>query len=656
MIHELLRQYGSIRNIPESELAAIGYKRVHRDGGVILCQKDTDDLRPLRQRVSTLYALEPHELPPLSARYLLRMQRILANKGASAEEDCGEWEEAETDGTRTDPFAHISDFIGYTQSWARGTVAEFKSAFGPYCKAKQAFSAAGIDIRTWEGGIEEWHVEVNTGRSFSHSTLLQRIFGELSSAFRSFIESEVAHPDACLREIATKVDALQVSMGGVLNAVRDNWDRTRLLLHTAIQRARRKGELKGGVKYIGFFHLQRIQQLFSRRTDDQGGIFTLRLAKKSPFSDLDIGNHANCCIGVYLGTEGDEFAGGVGQVQMPRYLLDPATQFLEVWKGRERCGLALLFAAKDQKDRPVLVVNSLELNTKLASSAEVLVDAMLRYLCAYAKAAGFAYAVMGGHDYNTGCQYGELAERYPLEGKFRIFTFCPWSSYNDVGYPEASGLVAIDAVPAISEELDHELCFTVEDARAIFEVVIGPAEYRAAGIAMPEDLPQIPFVFRREVEAFMAAIRTKLGLSEGGRIPAAFVMLPTFRLPWHTTLDWAKLRREYREADWPDSTTITMQTLQPMPLESPQTRGDRESLDLYIVRSAVLLWAHHLGYQISDRTEPTLFLHSLLEEKQERDQPCGLRFKNGLIRQTGIEESTVGYYAEDLYLQNSEEV
>jgi hypothetical protein len=181
------------------------------------------------------------------------------------------------------------------------------------------------------------------------------------------------------------------------------------------------------------YHMHDVNRFMKRKRDKRNGndlanTYGLRLATKDPFTDADIGNDGGCCIGVYEGSDFDDawnadnfvkFLKGEfnpssdlppvdgNGIYMPFYLKDRATQFVEIFRGDQREGMALMFAGKNERDEPVLLVNSIELSEKLRrdGNRDYVIRQAIDYIKNYAKQSGFENVVMGRRSYNPSVGY-----------------------------------------------------------------------------------------------------------------------------------------------------------------------------------------------------------------------------------------------------------
>jgi len=395
MIQELLRKYRSITNIPEGELKAGGFELVSENGNVRLRRIGAQPDKSKKTRVCEIYGLQEPTLPATATpNTIARLARIAkhyymvdeANPAAGKSYHCHDW-------------------FDYVRAWSKGkeNADAFLSSYEPYRTLTQGFVRLGLNLNLWRRGIAPYQMEVATGKVISRAEHLESLFGELRQAFTDLIGHELAHPQSCLKELKVKVQAKTATIEDVLAAVQSDEDKIRTLVTVSLQRSKRKGEYVG--QGASLFHLNNVRTKLVRHAESGIGTFTVKLSQKNPFTDLDLGNNAGCCIGIYLDSEG-EFGEGFGAANIPLYFLNTAIQFVELWRGRERCGLAMLFAGVDADGQPILAVNSIELNAKLQDVAGQVTDAMVCWIMEFAAAVGFKQAGMGVHDYNTACNHG----------------------------------------------------------------------------------------------------------------------------------------------------------------------------------------------------------------------------------------------------------
>lgn len=424
MITELLEEYGSLKNIPDAELKKIGMRKVRINGGYSI--EKIGAVHSLVPMFAELLETEQSYFKKLSAKYLWQFRKVLdviairSSWGLPESHLVKQIDEkgirAMFDASRFDLLERDQDFLrfkAYVQACASKDGPTSFLLEHPYGKKRaSAVSDCGIDMDIWTTGITEHEIDIEKGENVSRSEILRRISIEFSAALIDLVDNGFINKIRFLRACNSVLGEKNISITEIIALCSSREKSLKKIVALALDRAARKNALKVGWDAVGLFHLQSIQRKLSNRGKGLSGKFEIRLSKKDVFTDITLGNDSGCCIGIYMQDEG--FNGGVGDGVMWDLLIDPAVQFLELWHGRERCGLALLFASTDKWDNPVMVVNSIELSSRLEGVATPLVTGMNKWLCEFAKAAGFEYQVMGVHNYNTGYNYGMASGKRPV--------------------------------------------------------------------------------------------------------------------------------------------------------------------------------------------------------------------------------------------------
>ncbi|MDF1497047.1 MAG: hypothetical protein P1P90_03220 [Patescibacteria group bacterium] len=402
---ELIAKYGSIANIPDSDLQNHGLEKIKRDGGYILRRiNDTDaGSTDLVQFIARYHGLKAEQIPDyVSPTYLKRMQTVIDGFTKSDKES------AEVG--LIDVGIALATYWGqHVEYWANGC-REMKPELAEVHNAvREIFRVYNLDLQLWLDGIGAWHVDLNGKKIEDESVRFNRLLPEFRRALSQFIGQDLVNPKACLQNIAAKIGVKKADLPSIIAAVEANPKLLKKVLTIAHERAVRKGALRRG-KNEGLFHLKRIKKTLSDKRKVSEGLFTISLASKNPFTILDIGNDSGCCIGIYVENESKEFGTGFGAETVPVIAIDPMVPMVEVRHGKDRVGSAMMFLAVDENHEFFVAVNSIELNSKLAPVAESLSDAIIEWIMAYAKKVGVAYAAMGSHDYNTGINAYNMPE------------------------------------------------------------------------------------------------------------------------------------------------------------------------------------------------------------------------------------------------------
>lgn len=388
---ELIAKYGSIANIPNTELQNHGLERVKNEGGYILRRIDdpkAGNASPLH-RTCVLYGIGANQVPDnVSNTYLKRMQIVF------------------NEITPKNEYNYKHPWIDYVRCWPNKPNVILDDIRD---EAMSIFRDLDLDWSVWTNGIGCWHVDVDEQKIQDSIAGTKALLPEFRKAFTQFITKEIARPKACLQNIAAKIGTKDHSLSAVLNAV----DSNPILLKTVVRITRERGVRKNARLVAdgeGFFHLNRIRKSLADKKKITQGVFSIELTSKNPFTILDIGNDSGCCIGIYMNGESSEFGKGVGTGTIPNIAVEPMVQMVEIKHGKDRVGSAMLFLATDKDEQVFVAINSIELRAKLAPVADKLSDAVIEWVIAYAKKVGAKYTAMGVHGYNTGCFHLDSSE------------------------------------------------------------------------------------------------------------------------------------------------------------------------------------------------------------------------------------------------------
>lgn len=107
------------------------------------------------------------------------------------------------------------------------------------------------------------------------------------------------------------------------------------------------------------------------------------------------------------------------------HLIDAATQFVEIYSGNKRIGMAMHFAAADSNGKPVLAVNSIALERSRRFPSEAITritEETLSFIMEYAAQSGFGRVVVDGYNedgiinkYGRGIKGKPIQEGHPLK-------------------------------------------------------------------------------------------------------------------------------------------------------------------------------------------------------------------------------------------------
>lgn len=304
----------------------------------------------------------------------------------------------------------------------------------------------GVNTEIFYRGIAPKSFVLESGKVVDRNEVRKGIVAEYRASLEQLLSGEIIHSrDRLVQKIVdvltnegVKIPEGQDGRSYILDL--DNDDQIRRVCVVASEYASSKPNVKDelGVEAVKH-HLKAVNRFLkgeSSREDEQArsNSYTIRIAEKDPFTDVDIGNNGGCCIGVYgeddsyydwtvdsfvehLESFGFSKVDGNGQY-MPFYLKDRATHFAEIYKGNERVGMALMFAGRNERNEPVLAVNSIETGERLRddSNRRAVLDEAIKYLADYGSRSGFKHVIMGRHHYNPA---GHESER---EIDFETFT------------------------------------------------------------------------------------------------------------------------------------------------------------------------------------------------------------------------------------------
>ena len=297
----------------------------------------------------------------------------------------------------------------------------------------------GIDTDTFYNGIAPVKFVIESGKAVDEEEVKERFLSEYKASLDELLDGDVVHAPNRLEEKLTSV--VDIPEGSdtreYLYGLEDE-SSLRKVCNTCVEYVSKKQNQKDAqASGATIHHLRSVGGFFGkkRKNGETESRYTVRIASKNPLTDVDIGNDAGCCIGVYDSSQGDDAWNndcvdrfvdyldngaktglneevGENGCFMPFYLKDRATQFAEIYRGDERIGMGLMFAGKNERDESVLMVNSIEASDKLKRDPNYkhVVESTVEYLANYAEASGFKHASMSNHSYNPAKGYvsGEL--------------------------------------------------------------------------------------------------------------------------------------------------------------------------------------------------------------------------------------------------------
>ena len=332
-----------------------------------------------------------------------------------------------------------SDFMKLVHAYCQGNGSYVDSLEGNILIGRE-LQDLGIKVDTFYRGIEPREFVATNGKIINRQQLRQEQLSLYRQIMQTVFRTDIVHgTDRLEQKIA---DAFKENekfspiaeqpISEYIAAVEDD-EVVRKVCNVTAEYLSRKQNVKESQQAAATVHHLKTISKFMRGepvgevTGEESNVYRIKVASKNPFIDVDIGNDGGCCIGIYgYGDfERDEWtpeyfisylhrSGGKeleaveeNGCYMPFYLKDRATQFVEIYKGQDRSGMALLFAGKNERNQPLLLVNSIELSDRLKqdSNKEMVVQEVIKFVKEYAHASGFAYVLMGTHNYNPAREF-----------------------------------------------------------------------------------------------------------------------------------------------------------------------------------------------------------------------------------------------------------
>ena len=351
---------------------------------------------------------------------------------------------------------HDPKFEGFVRSYIEEGP-EFVAQIPSNEKELAHMRELGIDTDVWLNGIPEVEFAMRGGRPVDVSAEYAAIYKErLEQALTGGVLHNVAGLEQRLVATLFRKHELEVTdENGLLAYARalDDKDALRTVCSVIAAHAERKPNIKDHAEAAAVaFHMRQVGRSLrgGAKATERGQeeeIFTIKLADKNPFQDVDIGNDGGCCIGVYDGQQEDDDDDydwtqrrfledlrdrrGIGEVTsngmyMPFYLRDVATQFVEVYRGNERVGMSLLFAGETGLEESslssVLVTNSVEFSGRMRENRnrKAVEGAVHEYIERLRDSAGFEQSSTSSQLHNTFKDpYGTYAEPFVGRSVFR---------------------------------------------------------------------------------------------------------------------------------------------------------------------------------------------------------------------------------------------
>ena len=301
----------------------------------------------------------------------------------------------------------------------------------------QELQALGVNTQEFYSGLPQREFVVENGKKIDLEEMKKSYLAEYKASLEQMLSGNAVNAperlEAKLTEAVKKTGAIIPEGKSFREHLLELEDETQLraVCNTCAEYSSRAQNVRDEhATAAAMHHFRNLRNLFKSKPhkEDSTGRYSIKHSAKNPLTDVDIGNDAGCCIGIY-----DDYAGDIWEnarvdrfieylekgveldqentqpvdsngVYIPFYFKDRATQFLEIYRGDERSGLALMFAGKNERNEPTLIVNSIELSDRLRSDphkAQVL-EETVKYIREYAEKSGFKHIVLSKHDYNPG--------------------------------------------------------------------------------------------------------------------------------------------------------------------------------------------------------------------------------------------------------------
>jgi hypothetical protein len=286
----------------------------------------------------------------------------------------------------------------------------------------------GINTDVFYHGIKPLEFVVEEGGVVNIDEVKKRVTDEYRASLEKLLSGDIIHG----------VDRLESKIGYAIGKENGDYSREEVLslndeksmkkvCNICTEYIAKSNNVKNSQEAAAVnFHLKKVGRFSSKKKKRNGeqldSRYSIRTSKKNPLHDVDIGNDGGCCIGIYdnevfegedgcvdrfikyleSGGKFDEFAEVYENgCYMPYYLKDRATHFVEIYRGKERVGMGLMFAGKNEENEPVLAVNSIHYSDKLSSDPNYskVVEKATDYIKDYAKQSGFKYLSLESSQY-----------------------------------------------------------------------------------------------------------------------------------------------------------------------------------------------------------------------------------------------------------------
>lgn len=349
---------------------------------------------------------------------------------------------------------------------------EYIDSFQENIQVTQELQALGVNTSIFYAGLTQRDFVVENGKASDLSEIKKEYLAEYRESLEQMLSGNAVNFPERLE--AKLVDVVKKSGASIPEgkAPRDymleleDEAQLKVVCNTCAEYSARAQNVRDPqATAAAIHHFRNLGNLFKarHRKEESMGRYSIKHSQKNPLTEIDIGNDAGCCIGIYENSnenvwgenvevenfikylrEGADFKSNEPVEEngcyMPFYLKDRATQFLELYRGDERSGLALMFAGRNERNEPVLLVNSIELSDRLRTDPHKgqVLEETAQYIRDYAHASGFKHVIISNHSYNP----GRITSKEKAD--FEQFTKVhPWNDdfYSDIMHNSKEGYI-----------------------------------------------------------------------------------------------------------------------------------------------------------------------------------------------------------------------
>jgi hypothetical protein len=323
---------------------------------------------------------------------------------------------------------HNDHFIDLVRARVEGRLDSYLNSLTENKETSQDLENMGVNTTIFYSGIPEIDFALSDEGKVLRSDLVKENMGVYRTSLENLLSNNVLNaPNKLVQKIYDGVkndDSKKLNDEERKSYILDVNKEEDLMkiCRIASEYASRKNNVKDSqVAGASAHHLNSVSKFLRRDSgngDSKDRSYSVRIARKDPLTDVDIGNDGGCCIGIYGdGYDSDEITiggfldslknGTYGRVgangcYMPFYLKDRATQFAEIYRGGDRVGMALMFAGKNEDNEPVLAINSIEMSDKLRkdNNRQRVINETMGYIEEYSLKSGFKHLLIGDHSFN----------------------------------------------------------------------------------------------------------------------------------------------------------------------------------------------------------------------------------------------------------------